>query len=83
MNSSRRVSRKTRPKETKKSLKTYKTYTKEGLAKLQAEDNSISGVLAWMAKGHKPTFRLIDKEPPVARKLLHEWDKLLSKDGIL
>ena len=36
-----------------------------------------------MAKGHKPTFRLIGKEPPVARKLLHKWDKLLIKDGVL
>ena len=61
----------------------FPEYTKEGLAKLQAEDNSISRVLAWMAKGHKPTFRLIGKEPPVARKLLNKWDKLLIKDGVL
>ena len=61
----------------------FPEYTKEGLAKLQAEDNSISRVLAWMANGHKPTFRLIGKEPPVARKLLHKWDKLLIKDGVL
>ena len=61
----------------------FPEYTKEGLAKLQAENNSISRVLAWMAKEHKLTFRLIGKEPPVARKLLHKWDKLLIKDGVL
>jgi len=62
---------------------TLPEYSKEEFVKFQSEDDAIARVLSWKRKGHKPTFRLIGKETPVARKLLHRWDKLVMKDGVL
>lgn len=63
--------------------KMFPEFSKEELAKQQSEDISLATVLSWLKKGYKPTLRLIGKEPPIARKLLHKWNKLLLKGGVL
>ena len=51
--------------------------------KLHASDPVIREVMAWKAKGHRPTVRELKLLASPVRQLLKEWNRLLVQDGIL
>lgn len=58
-------------------------YQPEDLAKLQAEDRTLSRVRFFWEKGSKPSPSQIKKEAKLTRKLLNGWDRLCEQEGVL